>query len=97
MPKKEAEKKVGSVSKKTTAKAETTKPKNESAQKNVENNVIAKKSSESTYKEKASEIEANIMAKINANPTMANNKFKKVISVNKLMETGAHIGLTSKK
>ncbi len=97
MPKKEAEKKVGSVSKKTTAKAETTKPKNESAQKNVENNVIAKKSSESTYKEKASEIEANIMAKINANPTVANNKFKKVISVNKLMETGAHIGLTSKK
>lgn len=97
MPKKEAEKKVGSATKKVAAKAEKTNVKNESAQKNIDSNVITKKVSETTYKEKASEIEANIMAKINANPAMANNKFKKVISVNKLMETGAHIGLTSKK
>lgn len=49
------------------------------------------------YKEKAAEIENNILQKINANPAMANGKFKKLVSVNKLMETGTHIGLISKK
>lgn len=98
MPKKEAEKKVGSATKKVAAKAETTKVKKESsAIENVETNVTTKKQQDGGYKEKASEIEANIMAKINANPTVASSKFKKVISVNKLMETGAHIGLTTKK
>lgn len=85
---------VGSVEE-TTVKAEQTDTK-ESAPTTIDANV-KKSSSESNYKEKAAEIESNIMLKINANPTMANEKFRKLISVNKLMETGAHIGLTSKK
>lgn len=99
MPKKAEEKKVGSATKKVAAKAEKT-IKKESASINdtQQPNVYSKKSStESTHKEKAAEIESNIMLRINANPTMANVKFKKLVSVNKLMETGAHIGLTSKK
>lgn len=96
MPKKVAEKKVGSATKKdVAAKAEsTTKTNKVSATNSVE--VSVKKGSES-YKDKAAEIEKNIIEKINANPTVAGGKFKKVITVNKLMETGAHIGLTSKK
>lgn len=92
MPDQAETKEVGSAS---AVKAEEN-IKTETASKEVEQPVV-KKSLEATYKEKASEIESNIMLKINANPAMANNKFKKLVSVNKLMETGAHIGLTSKK
>lgn len=100
MPKKAEEKKVGSATKKVAAKAE--KVINEESASTTKdshkNNVYVKRnSSENSHKEKAAEIESNIMMRINANPTMANVKFKKLVSVNKLMETGAHIGLTSKK
>lgn len=57
----------------------------------------SEKKSEPSYKEKAIEIENNIMASINANPAILNKPYRKLISVNKLMETGAHIGLTSQK
>ncbi|WPL37613.1 30S ribosomal protein S2 [Malacoplasma iowae] len=95
-----AEKKVA---KKTTT---TTKTKKESsASKKVEKPVstvettsaVKTNSEPVSYKDKASEIENNIMLKINANPAMANNKFRKLVSVNKLMETVAHIGLTTRK
>lgn len=56
-----------------------------------------KKNYENSYKEKAAEIENNIMQKMNANPTTGNSKFTKLVSVNKLMETGAHIGLPSRR
>ncbi len=52
--------------------------------------------SENYYKEKALEIDEGINAKLEANPAVK-AKFKKLVSVSKLMETGAHIGLTSKK
>lgn len=112
MPKKADEKKVGSATKTVAAKAEkevvkkdtTSKTKKESsATKKVEKVIstdidVNKTTSEpASYKDKASEIENNIMLKINANPAMANNKFRKLVSVNKLMETGAHIGLTTRK
>lgn len=100
MPKKAEEKKVGSATtKKVAVKAEKTiKKESASTKDNLQSNVYSKKTStENTHKEKAAEIESNIMLRINANPTMANVKFKKLVSVNKLMETGAHIGLTSKK
>lgn len=66
----------------------------EKTEENV-NTTVAKKSQD--YKEKAAEIENSIIQRINANPAMTNGKFKKLVSVNKLMETGAHIGLVSKK
>lgn len=92
MPKKD-EAKVGSETLKVSAKAETEKDVKKS------NPVVdsEKKSSESSYKEKAIEIENNIIVKINANPAILGKPYRKLISVNKLMETGAHIGLTSKK
>ncbi|MDE5949349.1 MAG: 30S ribosomal protein S2 [Malacoplasma sp.] len=50
-----------------------------------------------TYKEKVAEIENSILQKIKENPTITGKPFRKLVSVNKLMETGAHIGLTSRK
>ena len=112
MPKKADEKKVGSATKSVAVKAEkkvakksatTTKTKKESSatkklEKPISTNTNVTKTLEPvSYKDKASEIENNIMLKINANPAMANNKFRKLVSVNKLMETGAHIGLTTRK
>lgn len=101
MPRKAEVKKVGSATKKVAAKAEDTIKKESASKKDNQQisatNYVKKTSSENSHKEKAAEIESNIMLRINANPAMANNKFKKLVSVNKLMETGAHIGLTSKK
>ncbi len=54
------------------------------------------KKPENYYKEKSQEIEESIKAKLEANPAIAAN-FKQLVSVSKLMETGAHIGLTAKK
>lgn len=105
MPKSAEEKKVGSVSNEETVKADDIIDNNSSSAKKVvkkseesnEGNDENQKSQEPSYKDKALEIENNIMLKISANPAMANNKFKKLVSVNKLMETGAHIGLTTRK
>lgn len=82
---KKTEKTVATKTTKTTKEVET-----------VDKNTAVKKYQDS-YKEKAAEIESNIMQKINANPAITNGKFRKLVSVNKLMETGAHIGLASKK
>lgn len=54
------------------------------------------KKPENYYKEKSQEIEESIKAKLEANPTISKD-FKQLVSVSKLMETGAHIGLTAKK
>lgn len=51
----------------------------------------------SSFKEKVAEIENNILQKIKENPSITGKPFRKLVSVNKLMETGAHIGLTSRK
>lgn len=51
----------------------------------------------SSFKEKVAEIENNILQKIKENPTITGKPFRKLVSVNKLMETGAHIGLTTRK
>lgn len=102
MPNK-AEAKVGSVDKKT-AKAEKVIKKSASIDDVVKvstqptNEVVETEKKEATsYKEKAVEIENNIEEKIKANPTILGKPYRKLISVNKLMETGAHIGLTTKK
>lgn len=55
-----------------------------------------KKNLENSYKEKAAEIESNIKAKVDSDPILKAT-FKNLISVNKLMETGAHIGSQSRK
>ncbi len=101
MPKK-VEAKVGSVENKTTVKAENNEIKKTSLKSaNIDSTDSEKKPESapatSSYKEKAAEIENNIMLKINANPAIIGKPYRKLISVNKLMETGAHIGLTSKK
>lgn len=56
-----------------------------------------RKNNSDSYKEKAAEIEKNILLSINSNSTEASPKYSKLVSVNKLMETGAHIGLSSKR
>ncbi|MBD5446014.1 MAG: 30S ribosomal protein S2, partial [Mycoplasma sp.] len=86
---KSADKKTENSTSKSTSK------KVDKVEKTEESVSTGKKSQD--YKEKAAEIENSIIQRINANPAMANGKFKKLVSVNKLMETGAHIGLVSKK
>ncbi|MGL4647522.1 MAG: 30S ribosomal protein S2 [Mycoplasmoidaceae bacterium] len=54
------------------------------------------KRSKNYYKDKSIEIEAVIKAKLDANPATQAN-FKQLVSISKLMETGMHIGLPSRK
>lgn len=95
MPKSE-EAKDGSVNQKTVKASnniKSAKPiskSNETSQNTIQDKV-------NSYREKALEIENNIVEKINANPSILSKKYRHLISVNKLMETGAHIGLNSRK
>ncbi|MDE5553056.1 MAG: 30S ribosomal protein S2 [Malacoplasma sp.] len=95
--KKETSKKIEKSADKKTEKStsKSTSEKVDKVEKTEDSVSTGKKSQD--YKEKAAEIENSIIQRINANPAMANGKFKKLVSVNKLMETGAHIGLVSKK
>ncbi len=54
------------------------------------------KKNKNYYKDKSAEIETIIKAKLDANPTIQAN-YKQLISISKLMETGMHIGLPSRK
>ncbi len=85
---KEEKKEVKSTAK-TTPKAEVKKE----AKVDLEDE---SKKPENYYKEKSQEIEESIKAKLEANPTISKD-FKQLVSVSKLMETGAHIGLTARK
>ena len=62
----------------------------------LQSNLSEKKFETPSFKEKSVEIEEGIKAKLEANPTIA-AKFEQIVSVTKLMEAGAHIGLTSKR
>lgn len=111
--KKEADKKVTATKEvkekkaasKSTKEEKEVKEKKDSSKKEtkIEKKVEVNDSSDDTikkgedyYKEKSLEIEESIKAKLEANPAIAKN-FKRLVSVSKLMETGAHIGLTSKR
>lgn len=54
------------------------------------------KKSKTYYKDKSAEIKAAIESKLDANPTIK-AKYKELVSISKLMETGMHIGLPSRK
>ncbi|MCF0217572.1 MAG: 30S ribosomal protein S2 [Malacoplasma sp.] len=58
---------------------------------------VKQKFESANYKEKVAEIENSILQKIQENPNITGKPFRKLVSVIKLMETGAHIGLTSRK
>lgn len=54
------------------------------------------KKSKTYYKDKSAEIKVAIESKLDANPTIK-AKYKELVSISKLMETGMHIGLPSRK
>ncbi|MGL4616922.1 MAG: 30S ribosomal protein S2 [Mycoplasmoidaceae bacterium] len=54
------------------------------------------KKSKTYYKDKSAEIKVALENKLDANPTIK-AKYKELVSVSKLMETGIHIGLPSRK
>ncbi|MGL5246375.1 MAG: 30S ribosomal protein S2 [Mycoplasmoidaceae bacterium] len=54
------------------------------------------KKSKTYYKDKSAEIKVAIESKLDANPTVK-AKYKELVSISKLMETGMHIGLPSRK
>ncbi|MGL5591275.1 MAG: 30S ribosomal protein S2 [Mycoplasmoidaceae bacterium] len=54
------------------------------------------KKSKTYYKDKSAEIKVAIESKLDANPTVK-AKYKELVSISKLMETGIHIGLPSRK
>ncbi|MGL5640483.1 MAG: 30S ribosomal protein S2 [Mycoplasmoidaceae bacterium] len=54
------------------------------------------KKSKTYYKDKSAEIKVAIENKLDANPTVK-AKYKELVSISKLMETGIHIGLPSRK
>ena len=105
--KKEVVKKTTTVKKDVKAEKKETKKTadKEVSKKNIKANPVEKtvdqnsnssnlKFESSSYKEKVAEIENNILQKIKENPGITGKAFRKLVSVNKLMETGAHIGLT---
>lgn len=108
--KKEVVKKTTTVKKDVKAEKKETKKTadKEVSKKNIKANPVEKtvdqnsnssnlKFESSSYKEKVAEIENNILQKIKENPGITGKAFRKIVSVNKLMETGAHIGLTSRR
>ena len=98
---KKEDKEVKETKSKTTSTKKTSEEKVVKESKKVnpissENDNVEKKFETPSFKEKSVEIEEGIKAKLEANPAIA-SKFEQIVSVTKLMEAGAHIGLTSKR